>query len=596
MTENRPESEGRGAKGAGGQLDAAADRVVRRCVAAGWAALLGRTVLPFCIVVAATSPVVPRSSSLSLHALTLLLWLLATAAWAWLRRPGQAEAMAFWDERAGRHEMLLSAWSFARLREPGPGERLHLAKAVERLRAELPLLARHVPVRVPRRVWAAPAAILAFAILGPALRGASPDTDDALTPEAAARAAREAAAVADGKTLLDPLKGLTPEERKAAAELKRSLEETAKQLEGLSRETPREVLEELERRAAAAEKLAESLGVGADELLSSAALAELERHADTSDFASQVRARALQKIAAEAEKLAERLRTDALARNEQKRIEEALDKALKAATDADRQRAIGKHLAASHRQLQAGDTKGAADSFQALARHFAQAAQRQHSQRQLQQLAQSLRATGQRIFGGKQAGVQRLAQSCANGMTPTGDGAASASGAMPLPRWAMGPRPSPAGQGAPSGVPGRCPVPGTGSGQSGSQGAGQGAGMTPVPGTDGMGAAGAQPGGLHAGRGTAPYGGRPTAPIRPRTTQSVAVALRGDGPSDVRTIEGTNHSEEAARQARQLAVQFLRAEEEALAEEPLPLLRREQVLRYFSTLRRRIENEPAAKP
>jgi hypothetical protein len=41
--------------------------------------------------------------------------------------------------------------------------------------------------------------------------------------------------------------------------------------------------------------------------------------------------------------------------------------------------------------------------------------------------------------------------------------------------------------------------------------------------------------------------------------------------------------------ARALAADFIRAEEEALSAEPLPLSRREQVLRYFTALRERFD-------
>ena len=130
------------------------------------------------------------------------------------------------------------------------------------------------------------------------------------------------------------------------------------------------------------------------------------------------------------------------------------------------------------------------------------------------------------------------------------------------------------------------PVPG--------QGAGQGQGNTPVPGTDGQGRGMVQKagtGGLYAGRGSAPYGNTATNPLKATSTQVVAPKLGAEGPSETRQVDGSNHPEDAQRQARQLAVQFLKAEEEALHEEPLPLTRREEVLRYFTTLRRRIEDE-----
>src|SRR5687767_4820831 len=99
--------------------------------------------------------------------------------------------------------------------------------------------------------------------------------------------------------ILEPLKGLTEEERKAADQLKRDLGDTAQKLQENEKATPREVLDELDRRARDAEKLADSL-TGKDAGLSSDMLAELERHADTADFASAIRAGELDKAADEA--------------------------------------------------------------------------------------------------------------------------------------------------------------------------------------------------------------------------------------------------------------------------------------------------------
>jgi hypothetical protein len=48
------------------------------------------------------------------------------------------------------------------------------------------------------------------------------------------------------------------------------------------------------------------------------------------------------------------------------------------------------------------------------------------------------------------------------------------------------------------------------------------------------------------------------------------------------------HRETTARAAQDLAIEFIKTEEEALAEEPLPLSRRQQVLRYFTALRRQL--------
>ena len=96
-------------------------------------------------------------------------------------------------------------------------------------------------------------------------------------------------------------------------------------------------------------------------------------------------------------------------------------------------------------------------------------------------------------------------------------------------------------------------------------------------------------GGLEAGVGSAAYGTAATESLKPTAKKVVSADPAGDGPSEFQEVEGQSHREEAARSARALAIEFIRAEEEALSEEPIPISRRNQVLRYFSELRNRIE-------
>jgi hypothetical protein len=115
-----------------------------------------------------------------------------------------------------------------------------------------------------------------------------------------------------------------------------------------------------------------------------------------------------------------------------------------------------------------------------------------------------------------------------------------------------------------------------------------------VPGSGRSGAAAAPSagtGGLEAGHGSAPYGNTATKPHAATSTGVVTPTPTGEGASEIRYVPGGEHTETAARSAEELAVDFIKAEEEALSEEPLPLSRRRQILRYFTALRRRIENE-----
>ena len=104
---------------------------------------------------------------------------------------------------------------------------------------------------------------------------------------------------------------------------------------------------------------------------------------------------------------------------------------------------------------------------------------------------------------------------------------------------------------------------------------------------------GAGNGGLTAGHGSAAYGNTKTNPLAATGTGVVNAAVSGEGPSQVRKIEQGMHREETRRNSTELAVEFIKTEEAALADEPLPLSRREQARRYLIALRRQlVEREP----
>lgn len=113
-----------------------------------------------------------------------------------------------------------------------------------------------------------------------------------------------------------------------------------------------------------------------------------------------------------------------------------------------------------------------------------------------------------------------------------------------------------------------------------------GAGGFPVPG------AGGGVGGSQAGNGSAPLGNTPTRPIDSQRTGVVAAAATNEGESEKRAVQGESHREQSARRQQQLAITFIKAEEAALADEPIPASRREQVLRYFTALRQQFEPQP----
>jgi hypothetical protein len=583
---------------------AASRRAVRRLTAAGWFDAVRRTALPAfggAVALAAALRWCGVAHAGTAGGALLAAWVGGTLLWAWRTRPDAARALAVWDRRAERHEMFVSAYCFEAAEEAGPGERLHLARARPRLARELDTMHRHLPAPVPHRGWLLAAAFATLAALGlfdlPLSRDETP-----LDPDAQARAGKAGDRIVEQARVIDPLKGLTDDEREKAAALKLDLRKTADRLKAEDKKTPRDVLEDLEKRARDAEKLADALAAGGLSEVSSDLIAELERHADTAELAAGLRARDLGKTAAEADKLAARLRRKEMSLEEQKRIENALKSALKAGKPKDRKSALGKHLSRAQRQLQQKKRRLASNTFRNLANHYNRALQRLQSRRQLQQLARNLRQAGRQIFGQNPVGMRRLSPQLA-GLQPLGPVRRLPVGLLRGRRGAGGRRGRLVGwmpgRGRPGARPGAMiPVPGSGRGGrlGGVMPGGAGGGQVPVPGGGGMAGAstpggGGGVGGLQAGHGTAPLGAKPTAPLGASRTGVVAPNVGEEGETEVRRLEGRMHKEETARRARDVVMKQIRAAEEALDEEPLPLTRRDQVLRYFTALRRQVEHE-----
>jgi hypothetical protein len=558
----------------------------------------------------------------------VLAYLIATAVWAWLRRPTAATAFAIWDERAGRDEGFVSAYCFEAQDERTVGEQLHLDRAASQLTDEMSKLKRDLPLPLWHRIWISPlvfVAIVALVLVTPSLPGRS-----VIGEKDRARAREVAQKLDTSKHLLDEQGSLDPKEKEEIEKLKKSMDEAVDDLRKLTSETRREVLAELERKAHEAETLADALGGGAGKMLSSEMLAELERHVDTANLASALQADNLANASKESKELAKRLENQELSLEESKRIEYAFDKAMSVAGNSDKQSMVGKHIGQSLEQLKKKQPQKAANELSELSRQLQQQLQRQSTKNQLEQLAQQLRKAGQQIFEQNQSEVRRIAQNPPTGMRQLSDEQSKTLRDMHLQlqpggslQGQMGDpndlseniakgnspasgsqRPGNQGQGQPASefpIPGtdhsqtagqsagQPPIPGSGSMPSTGSGSGQN-GAIPIPGTA---AADAGVGGLYAGHGTAPMGTAVTIPRDATNTGVVDAQASGKGPSVVRSSDGQMHREDAVRDTKQLALKFIKTEESALADESIPLSRRDQVLRYFKALRKQLVESKA---
>ncbi|MHA3774367.1 hypothetical protein ACXR0O_22810 [Verrucomicrobiota bacterium sgz303538] len=602
----------------------AATRVASRLALVNWLRAAERTALPFSAVFTSIW-LVARRAGLRDDAwwalLPIGLWLLSIAVFAWIRKPTPFAALAAWDRAVANHEMFASAWFFEKSGAQQPGALLHLERASNRLREREPFLTRDLPLRHNVRIWWAPLLFVLIAASG-LLRAPLAPEDDRLPVSARELAAQVGKTLANQTANLDKLKELSPAEHEKLKGLRVELKNTAEDLRHT--ETPRDLLEKLERGARDTEKLADALRDDESGALSPSFLSELERNADTADLGNALRAQDLGRAAEEARLLEARLGHRKPTLEEQKRLEEALKRALEAANNKDRNSKLGKHLSEAQRQLSAGNNQGAAGQFGALGEHYGRSAQLQQARNQLRDLAQNFRGAGQHILGGNN--LQRL-PSAPNGsqplagipnLTPGSGTPGQPSAILPLPMPGQsGPLaqiPIPGSRNSQRGGP-TFPIPGSGNQKPGGvpmpipgmppdpNGNPQGGMMFPIPGSGGLpggmggamaggGSSLAEAGGSQAGNGVAPLGADPTKPLAANQTGVVAPVPGAEGPSEVRAITGEPHREQAARSRQELAAEFLKTEEAALSEESLPLSRREQVLRYFTAIRQHLEHQP----
>lgn len=544
-------------------------------------------------------------------AVSLVLWAALAVVLGLRGRPDAYRALAAWDRAAGRAGLYSSAFAFLEEGQAGdPGRALHLERASARVESDLRRLPLDVPLpAAPRRWWVV--ALLGAALAAPWPRGTpvSPDASGAAGMQAAAQ--REARRLAAESVLPPHLEELTAEEKARLEQLKRSLEELRRDMARAAAQGPRELLSELEQRARQAEDLARELGAGDSAWASEQMLAEMRQHADTADLAQAIKGRDAGGGAVESRKLAALLDSPELTTEVRQRVDAALDRTLQKATAEDREKMVGQHVGEAQERLSAGEPKPAAAQFAQMAEKFQRMAEREAAQKQLQELAERLRQSGSSIMGQANRGLQKLAggSSAAEGrtgampdMTPLGqlDSTGAASETLPIPGLDQMP------QMKPGELPGRV-IPGTGqlskdakalalipgTQPSGARlpvaipipGTAPGAGLIPGAGSA-PGRAGA-PGGTLPGAGHVPGTGGGTQPSAAAAQGDITAAALPEGESFVRMVEGQPRSEAAVRSPRRTAAEFLQVEEEAFDEKALPPSRREQVRRYFQSLRER---------
>ena len=584
----------------------AAGRVRRRLILVAWLRLMNRTALPLFVMAAAALAAVRllglRWSNVPLTLLAVGVWIALLWCLAWVRRPSPVGALSVWDRRRQRQCMFMSAYCFEQDHGEGDtGRELHLRRSHALLAREWPRLRTDFPLPRPLALLC-PAMLITFVVSGMLERPLAIDRQG-LDADAVARTHEAGAELASHRDKLDTLKGLNAAEREDVNRFAQQLDATLRKLERVDGEdTARDVIETLEQRAREAEALSEQLG-GDPSALSHAFVAEMARHADLAELAAAQQADDLAGQADALDALATHLAAEQLSMEERKRIEDAMQRALESSTEADRTTPLGKALTEAADALQQKQPVRASRSLRKAATSYARRNQRRKQQRRLRRLAKRLRRSGSRVLGHNQAGKLQRLQSPAGRGQPLGQASVSS---LPVssfmnvsqarmtsgPMGSMTNRPTAFGTGltpVPGGShtgrlahAGSVPVPGAplgGATPGGSAAAGAAAG------------AGAGLGGLQAGHGSAPYVPTTNALFAATHTERVVAADSGHGDASRRTVLRAPHARDVADNSKALMIAFVKAEEEAMNEEPLPPSRRGQVIRYFKEVRRRLEDE-----
>lgn len=568
-------------------------------------------------------------------------WIFAGVLWSLFRRPDRLRALMVWDERSGSKDVFASALFFEQQAETlTEGEKSHLQHAFSGLRQAQGKLEKCLPLPSIKSLLGMMAFLLLFALL-PLLRPGIAAGDAKLSDEMVDEAHQQGLQLADKVAAMKAMKGLSEKEKEELNKLQEMVDAASEDLKKSDGKSAREVLQALEERAREAEKLAKKLGSSTDAWASAEMLKEMSQHADLADLAAALKDKNAQLSSAESDRLEAMLERPEIKNEVQQRMLTALSRTMAAANDEDKSKPVGEHVGNASIKMENKQAKPAARDFGRLADHFRKMAQRQAAQKKMQELANQLREAGSKISGSKLEQMKKLTANKGGAKMPKGmkplqtgksgkSGASMANSPIKQQNVSQSQLPIPGIQNQPLGAGqmqkgGASPVPGSknaqqgqGKGKGKAMAMGQGKGkksgapglMAPVPGQGkGMKAPGAglgsqqgngassggapvaSAGGQEVGNGTTGLGSNKTASQKAVRDSTVAAQINADGESSMRSVQGKTQQETAQRERQQAAVDFIKVEEQALDERALPLSRRDHVLKYFTALRKRFEEE-----
>ena len=572
------------------------------------------------------------------------LWLSAGAVLTARRAPGVREALVTLDHSGAWKDRFASAWAFLNQDYKEVGEELHIERAGSSLEEALTAFPESTPLPDLKAAWVLPVLALMFSV-APILRPVPSATESILSEEMVEAASGQAEVIKREARQLDKLTSLTEDEQKELQQLLVDVDQMTSQLgegEGL---TTGEMLEALEARARAVERLARGIGDGEEVWASDAMIKAMADHPDTADMAVAVRDKNAESVAGEASSLQSLLESDSLSSEVEERMGRSLANISKSGDKSDEARPVGERFGNASTKMNTRQPLQAAREFEELAKHFRLIQERVEAREKLEGLAEAMREAGGEISGKKLEKMEELAASgqteraipeglkglesdelprSLSGMKPPQETAATKEDELPGLAGGEGAIKAPpvpgTSQDAPSGEGGgqqalKAPIPGEGdaNGSGGSlaaNGGEQGGGSSvqaPIPGTapgdsearSFSNAPGGEAGdssvsgqgGDQAGTGTAELVDTESAIHEAGSDSQVMAQINDDGESTFRAIDGEIRQEEVTRSRRDIAAEFIAVEEQALDGKSLPLSRRQHVVRYFSAIRQQFERE-----
>ena len=572
------------------------------------------------------------------------LWLSAGAVLTARRAPGVREALVTLDHSGAWKDRFASAWAFLNQDYKEVGEELHIERAGSSLEEALTAFPESTPLPDLKAAWVLPVLALMFSV-APILRPVPSATESILSEEMVEAASGQAEVINREARQLDKLTSLTEDEQRELQQLLVDVDQMTSQLgegEGL---TTGEMLEALEARARAVERLARGIGDGEEVWASDAMIKAMADHPDTADMAVAVRDKNAESVAGEASSLQSLLESDSLSSEVEERMGRSLANISKSGDKSDEARPVGERFGNASTKMNTRQPLQAAREFEELAKHFRLIQERVEAREKLEGLAEAMREAGGEISGKKLEKMEELAASgqteraipeglkglesdelprSLSGMKPPQETAATKEDELPGLAGGEGAIKAPpvpgTSQDAPSGKGGgqqalKAPIPGEGdaNGSGGSlaaNGGEQGGGSSvqaPIPGTapgdsearSFSNAPGGEAGdssvsgqgGDQAGTGTAELVDTESAIHEAGSDSQVMAQINDDGESTFRAIDGEIRQEEVTRSRRDIAAEFIAVEEQALDGKSLPLSRRQHVVRYFSAIRQQFERE-----